>query len=120
MIRTTAEARKDLALTTLAAITHADSPDVAAILKAVSSALRETPEQLSYPLADEEIRDEGRAEGPAEGRADALLIVLEQRGVAVPDEARDRITRCGDPEQLRRRLARAVTAASVEDVFVEP
>ncbi|MGA4802100.1 hypothetical protein [Streptomyces lavendulocolor] len=64
----------------------------------------------------EEIRDEGRAEG----RADALLIVLEQRGVAVPDEARDRITRCGDPEQLRRWLARAVTAASVEDVIVEP
>ncbi|GAA2448140.1 hypothetical protein GCM10010273_31130 [Streptomyces lavendulocolor] len=36
------------------------------------------------------------------------------------DDARDRITRCGDPEQLRRWLARAVTAASVEDVFVEP
>ncbi|MEV3992064.1 hypothetical protein AB0J57_24435 [Streptomyces sp. NPDC049837] len=146
VIRTTVEARKDLALTTLAAITHADNPDVAAILKAVSSALRETPEELSHPLAEliaqglgkrpaahlwrhlmavdvsfykspmsEEIRDEGRAQG----RAEDILIVLEQRGIDVPGEARDRITGCGDPELLRQWLARAVTAPSAEEIFVE-
>ncbi|GAA2503440.1 hypothetical protein GCM10010393_39880 [Streptomyces gobitricini] len=154
VIRNTVEARKDLALTTLAAITHADNPDVAAILKAVSGALRETPEELSFPLAElisqglgkrpaaqlwrqlmavdlsfykspisEEIRDEGRAEGRVEGRvegrAEALLIVLEQRGLGIPEETRDRITSCDDPELLRRWLARAVTAPSVEDVFAE-
>ncbi|MDN3294790.1 hypothetical protein QWM81_12155 [Streptomyces ficellus] len=146
VITNTAEARKDLALSTLAAITHADNPAVAAILKAVSGALRETPEELAHPLAEliaqglarrpaaqlwrhlmavdlsfyksplsEEIRDEGRARG----RAEDILIVLEQRGIDVPDEARERITGCGDPELLRHWLARAVTAPSAEEIFAD-
>ncbi|MFI6966390.1 hypothetical protein [Streptomyces sp. NPDC050255] len=71
----------------------------------------------------EEIRDEGRSEGRAEGRAEGIaqgiLLFLARAGVDVPDEARERITTCGDLETLNRWLLRAPTAQSVEDVFAE-
>ncbi|MFG2236280.1 hypothetical protein ACGFNX_40910 [Streptomyces sp. NPDC048723] len=139
-----AEARADLALATLSAITHAGDPDIGAILKALSSALRDVPENVADPMIEftaqglgnrpasdlwrtlvavdlsfyksyisEEIRDEGRAQG----RAEALLIVLEQRGLDVPDDVRARITGCDDPDTLRRWLTRAVTAPAAEDIF---
>lgn len=63
----------------------------------------------------EGIRDEGRAQAGAE----ALLIVLEQRGLAVSDDVRGRITACGDPEVLRRWLTRAVTVAAAEAIFTD-
>lgn len=149
-ITRTVEARKDLALATLSAITHAGDPDIGAILKAVSGALRDEPEDLSTTLAEliaqglgrrpaaqlwrhlmavdlsffkspisEEIRDEGRAEGRVEGRAEDILLILERRGVDVPDEARERITGCGDLDTLSRWLVRAVTASSAEEIFTE-
>ncbi|WP_420713362.1 hypothetical protein [Streptomyces sp. NRRL WC-3549] len=52
VITDVAEARKDLALATLSAITHADNPDVDAILKAMSVALRDTPESIAEPLVE--------------------------------------------------------------------
>ncbi|WP_282697554.1 hypothetical protein [Streptomyces sp. CC208A] len=67
----------------------------------------------------EEIRDEGRAEGRAQGSADAMLLVLEQRGLDVPDDVRDRVTACGDPDVLRTWLTRAVTAATAEEIFAD-
>ncbi len=63
----------------------------------------------------EEIRDEGRAQG----RAEDILLVLETRGIDAPDEARERITACDDPDLLRRWLARAVTASSAAEIFME-
>ncbi|GGT22624.1 hypothetical protein GCM10010271_27590 [Streptomyces kurssanovii] len=66
------------------------------------------------PLS-EELRDEGRAEG----LADAILLVLQQRGIDVPDQARERITTCDDMQLMRTWLSRAVTAASTEAVFAE-
>ncbi|MDX2679927.1 hypothetical protein PV333_26905 [Streptomyces sp. NY05-11A] len=69
----------------------------------------------------EEIRDEGREEGlekgRAMGRAEDILFVLEQRGIEVPDETRDRITGCDDPDLLRHWFARALTVLAVEDIF---
>lgn len=152
MITDTAEARKDLAMAALSAITHADDPGVGAILKALSEALRGAPDSgplvrltaqglgdrpaaqqwrdlvavdLSFyksPLS-EEIRDEGRTEGRAEGRvagrAEDILFVLEQRGVDVPEDARERITGCDDPEILLRWLARALTTPSAEGLFAD-
>lgn len=61
----------------------------------------------------EEIRDEGRAQAGAE----ALLIVLEQRGLTVSEDVRGRITACDDPGVLRHWLTRAVTAPTAEAVF---
>ncbi|MEU1491490.1 hypothetical protein ABZ456_14685 [Streptomyces sp. NPDC005776] len=154
VITNVAEARKDLALTTLAAITHAADPDIGAILKTLSTALRDVPETIADPLVEltaqglgnrpaaqqwrnlvavdlsfyksfmaEEIRDEGRAEGRTEGRAEAIaqgiLLFLAQAGVDVSDEARERITTCGDLDTLNRWLLRAPTARSAEDVFAE-
>ncbi|NUK11094.1 hypothetical protein HRW23_15745 [Streptomyces lunaelactis] len=51
-ITNTAEARKDLALATLSAITHAADPDIGAILKALSTALRDTPETIADPIVE--------------------------------------------------------------------
>ncbi|MGW2087600.1 hypothetical protein [Streptomyces sp. NPDC001880] len=148
VITDVAEARKDLALATLAAITHADNPDVGAILKTLSAALRDTPEAITDPIVEltaqglgnrpaaqqwrnlvavdtsfyksfmsEEIRDEGRAQGRAQGRAESLLLVLEARGITLAEEAREKITSCDDPQLLRQWLNRAVTAATIEEVF---
>lgn len=154
VITNVAEARKDLALTTLAAITHAADPDIGAILKTLSTALRDVPEIIADPLVEltaqglgnrpaaqqwrnlvavdlsfyksfmaEEIRDEGRTEGRTEGRsegiAQGILLFLARAGVDVPDEARERITTCGDLDTLNRWLLRAPTARSAEDVFAE-
>ncbi|GAA5063358.1 hypothetical protein GCM10023336_42530 [Streptomyces similanensis] len=71
----------------------------------------------------EELRDEGRTEGRAEGRtqrgAEDVLLVLETRGIDVPEDLRGRITACDDPELLRRWLARAVTAPSAQEIFAQ-
>jgi hypothetical protein len=62
-------------------------------------------------------RAEGMAWGMAEGMARAVLAVLEARGIAVPDDARARITECSDLDQLETWVRRAVTAASMRDLF---
>ncbi|MBD0708964.1 hypothetical protein BU197_11330 [Streptomyces sp. CBMA291] len=75
----------------------------------------------------EEIRDEGRAEGRAQGRdeglaqgsADAILIVLEQRGITVTDAVRERVQQCDDPAVLRHWLTRAVTVSAAEEIFAD-
>src|SRR5690606_29718910 len=154
------EARADLVLASLAAITHAAEPAVNAILKALSTALRDVPEDIADPIVEftaqglgkhpakhlwrnlvavdlsfyksyliEEIREEarvearveGRAEGRAEGEtrraAEDVLAVLTERGLDLPEAARERITGCDDPRTLSRWLRRAVTAPTVEEVF---
>ncbi|WP_416977216.1 hypothetical protein [Streptomyces sp. T028] len=142
------EAGADLALAALSAITHAKDPDVGVILKTLSTALRNVPETVADPIIElttrgldsmrraaefwrnlvavdlsfykssisEEIRDEGRAQG----RAEDILLVLQARGLDVPDDIRERITACDDPDLLRTWLTRAVTAASAEGIFTEP
>ncbi|MFG2148085.1 hypothetical protein ACGFRG_28425 [Streptomyces sp. NPDC048696] len=66
---------------------------------------------FSSPIS-EEIRDESRTRR----RAEDILVVLEARGIDVPDGTRDRITGCDDPELLRSRLVRAATATSAGEV----
>ncbi|MEU6485021.1 hypothetical protein [Streptomyces sp. NPDC046887] len=67
------EARKDPVLATLAAITHADNPDVGAILKAVSSALGTLPEKLSIPLS--ELVTQGLGKRPVREQWRNLMVV---------------------------------------------
>ncbi|MEZ3177208.1 hypothetical protein KYY02_00325 [Streptomyces pimonensis] len=57
------EARADLALASLAAITHAAEPVVDAILKALSTALRDEPEDIASPLI--EFTAQGLGKNPA-------------------------------------------------------
>ncbi|MDQ1036346.1 hypothetical protein QFZ75_002762 [Streptomyces sp. V3I8] len=67
----------------------------------------------------EEIRDEGRAEARVQTAAEDILLVLETRGLDVPDEVRERVTGCDDPALLRRWLTSAVTAPSAEAIFAD-
>ncbi|WP_055525178.1 hypothetical protein [Streptomyces graminilatus] len=60
---------------------------------------------------------EGRTQGEAQRAAEDVLTVLAERGIDVPEDARERVIGCGDPETLSRWLRRAVTAASAAAIF---
>jgi hypothetical protein len=62
---------------------------------------------------------EGQAIGEAKGRAHAILAVLTERRVLVPEDVRAQITQCADLALLDRWLARAVTADSAAAVVRE-
>jgi hypothetical protein len=64
-------------------------------------------------------RDEGRTEGRAEGHAESVLTVLQARGIAVPDAARERILAQKDPSVLDRWLRKAAAAAELGEVIDE-
>jgi len=66
----------------------------------------------------DEAHDKGRDEGQAQRAAEDVLAVLVERGIDVPEDARERINGCGDLEILRHWLRRAVTAPAAEDIFV--
>ena len=51
------------------------------------------------------------------GEAQAVLTVLDARGVAVPEAIREQILACTDLTQLDTWLRCAVTAATAEDVI---
>lgn len=61
----------------------------------------------------------GEARGQARGEAQAVLTVLEGRGVTLPADIRERILACADLAQLDTWLRRAGTAATVDDVIRE-
>jgi predicted transposase YdaD len=122
----------------------ADRPDGREVLRALFcyySAVGEvSPEQVGRALRDhvgrraeeayvttaDMLRQEGeargralgRVEGEAKGKAEGLCSVLEARGLAISDAIRLRITSCRDVPTLDRWLVRAVTATSIEAVFV--
>ncbi|WP_282780543.1 MULTISPECIES: hypothetical protein [unclassified Nocardia] len=60
---------------------------------------------------------EGEARGQAQGEARALLTVLHERGMVLPESAVTRIHECDDTELLNTWIARAVTAGSLDEVF---
>jgi hypothetical protein len=57
------------------------------------------------------------ARGKAEGRAEALLAILDTRGIDISDDVRARITTCGDVDLLDTWIRRAVTASTTDDLF---
>jgi hypothetical protein len=61
----------------------------------------------------------GEVKGEAKGEAKAVLVVLSTRGIEVPEEARLRISGCTDLALLESWVRRAVTAASVGELFDE-
>jgi predicted transposase YdaD len=62
-------------------------------------------------------KKEGRTEGRREGEADAILLVLEARGLDVSAAERERITSCTDLKQLKNWITRAVTAEKTGNLF---
>lgn len=61
-------------------------------------------------------RAEGEARGKAQGEAQAVLTVLDARGVPVSEALRDQILACADLTQLDTWLRRAATAATADEV----
>lgn len=61
--------------------------------------------------------DQGKAAGKIEGKIEALLLILEQRGLAVTPDQRRQILACTDIATLERWLARAFTVASSNDLL---
>ncbi|GAB2461027.1 hypothetical protein GCM10027187_31240 [Streptosporangium sandarakinum] len=64
---------------------------------------------------------EGKAKGKTEGRAEEaaklVLLVMDARGLDMPDDVRARITSCTDLTLLETWAARAATAQTVHDMF---
>jgi flagellar biosynthesis/type III secretory pathway protein FliH len=55
---------------------------------------------------------EGKAEGKAQGKAEALLAVLDSRGLTVTAGQRKQVLGCSDPKQLDAWLRGAATTPS--------
>ncbi|HEX9732725.1 MAG TPA: Uma2 family endonuclease [Thermoanaerobaculia bacterium] len=64
----------------------------------------------------EEVRQKDRALGRAEGLAEAILAVLEARGLSPSETSRQRILGTKDLDQLGRWLTRASLVDSVEEI----
>jgi nucleotide-binding universal stress UspA family protein len=137
-------AAADVPFAVLSALTHSTQPSADAILKAVAAALDtidldtaklfaeftevglgDTPARTTwrklmatytyrYPS---QLRLEGREEGRAEALAQAVLRVLDRRGLQVTDTHRHRITTCTDPAQLEAWLDHALTADNTDELF---
>lgn len=132
-------------LAILAAIAHADRPDVTESLVATVEALQDLDDaratlyhellRTALPLAAKryleevmalrEYRDpfvrkhvmQGRAEGEVKGEAKSLIAVLTARGITVPAEVQARINQTDDSERLMTWIRRAVTAETLDEVF---
>jgi len=70
---------------------------------------------IDSPYLSERFR-ELYAQGHVRGEVDAVLTVLDARGVDVPDAIREQILACTDRDVIDTWLRRAVTATSAEDV----
>jgi hypothetical protein len=62
---------------------------------------------------------EGQARGKAEGQANAVLRLLDARGVALSPEQRQQVTSSTDPAQLDLWFDRAITASTAAEVFAD-
>jgi hypothetical protein len=107
------------------AVTDADRLRMTAIiLKLASDAARQILEAM-MTTADyektfiERIHDQGIAEGEARGKAEAVLKLLEARGLAATDEQRQQVTSSTNPAQLDLWFDRAITAGTAAEVFAD-
>ena len=60
---------------------------------------------------------EVRASEAEDALREAILALLEARGIDVPESARKTLRSCADPAILRRWLLQGVTATSHEELF---
>ncbi|WP_438043345.1 hypothetical protein [Sorangium sp. So ce128] len=82
------------------------------------SKVPETPASRRFRLFFEKRgRAEGKIEGKIEGKREALLAVLEARGLSLTADERAHIDACRAPAELDRWIASAATAASMSEVF---
>ena len=67
----------------------------------------------------EMLRAEGEARGEARGKAEAILVVFEQRGFDVDDKSRELIESCTDLDVLNGWFRRAFKVDKVSELFEE-
>ncbi|MBZ9642148.1 hypothetical protein [Streptomyces sp. PSKA30] len=79
--------------------------------------LMSTMEIFYRSAAAQQVREEGREEGREEAWAQTVLMVLERRGVEVPDGVRERVLSCRDSEELSTLVARAWEVTRAQDLF---
>ena len=92
----------------------------AALSEAARTALEDLMAGGTYEFQSEFAKKhqaKGRAEGAAQGRAEALLAVLQARGLRVSDEVRARVLGCTDLAKLDAWVRQAVTVTSVDELF---
>ncbi len=88
------------------------------ILRAVGEATRRMLEEEMTDRAFEYTTDFA-IKHQAKGRAEALLDLLDARGIVIAPEERARVLACSDRDALTRWLRRAATASSAEAVFTD-
>lgn len=139
-------AAEDVEFAVLAALVHRLNPDIEKALRPLAAALdtidpmqgarwavfvegglgegcaretwRKIMKTMQYRYVSE-IGRESRAEGRVEGYAEAILDVLDERGVSATDAERQRIHDCMDALALKRWLRRAMFVDRVEDLFAD-
>jgi hypothetical protein len=77
-------------------------------------------QQETYPYQSKLLADlkaEGRMEGKAEGESNALLIIIESRGLTITEDQRRRIENCQDLNELNSWLKLAATAPTVKAII---
>ncbi|MER7490525.1 hypothetical protein ABTY20_32510 [Streptomyces sp. NPDC126497] len=136
------------ALAALSAIVHSQSRRSAAILEAVARGLvsfepdvtkywfevvevglESTPARENWRKLMQDVVthfpghgtlfEEKFLEGKAESKAEDILRVLNVRGLAIPDEVRERVAACTDLDSLTAWFDRALTITTAEDLFTE-
>jgi hypothetical protein len=86
-----------------------------------SPQVRTALEELMATVFKDDFMDDliaqGLAKGLAQGEARMLLRILATRGIAVPDDVRDRVTSCTDTTQIEAWADRAIAASTLAEVF---
>ena len=97
---------------------------LSALPEAARCALEELMSSGTYQYQSEFARKyygqgliEGQAKGKAEGKAEGILVVLENRGVAISEAQQQTIRSCQDLGQLDRWLRRALTISEIGELF---
>ena len=93
-----------------------------ALSEAARKALQMFPEGYHYepksPFAREQFQ-KGVDQGQAKAKAQCILDVIEERGLAVTEVQRETILNCVDLEQLTRWHRRAIHVTAVDELFVQ-
>jgi hypothetical protein len=115
-----------VALTAFAAVHDLDRDRFLLYFSLIRAALSEAGRKAfsmhpqGVQLFDESLQqsfNRGRIEGRAAEKVADVLDVLDARGLAVSDAQRERIVNCKDLDVLMRWHRRAVTVASVDELF---
>ena len=115
-------ARANPALAVLSAICHGGDAEVEATFPALAEVRWEAfmTATVGHGYHSELFRElaaQHEELGEARGEAQAILTVLDARGLTVPAEVRERILACTDLPQLNVWLRRAGTATTLDQVI---